>query len=163
MAWTVPMTWTNGLLVTNTHLNTHVRDNLNALKNPPTATVQPATLTPATTSTSFVTVQGTFFNHSLTTAANAAVLCAFQGVITSSTNATVSFTLEVDGSYVSGASTHGVWKFVNVGTGGAGVSLIWLVQGLSAAAHTFELFWKTSAGTLTLEPYTNMYWVREIS
>lgn len=162
MAWTVPMTWTNGLLVTNTHLNTHVRDNLDYLKNPPTATVAPST-SRTTTSTGFVTVDGSYFNHSVTTAANAAVLCAFQGVITSSVNTTAVFTIEVDGSYVSGGSTHGVWKSVNVGTGGAGVSMIWLVTGLSAAAHTFELFWKTSAGTLTLEPYTNQFWAREIS
>lgn len=161
MAWTVPMTWTNGLLVTNTHLNTHIRDNLNALKNPPTATVAPTTAR-TTTSTSFVTVDGTFFKHSLTTTGGD-VLVGFQGVVTSSTNATVSFTVEVDGVKVSGASTHGIWKGVNVGTGGAGVSLIWLVTGLSAAAHTFELFWKTSAGTLTLEQYTNQFWVREIS
>lgn len=161
MAWTVPMTWTNGLLVTNTHLNTHVRDNLDYLKNPPTATVATTTAR-TTTSTSFVTVDGTYFKHSLTTAGGD-VLVGFQGVVTSSTNATVSFTVEVDGVKVSGSSTHGIWKGVNVGTGGAGVTLSWLATGLSPGVHTFELFWKTSTGTLTLEPNTNQFWAREIS
>ena len=34
MAWTVPLTWTAGQLVTAAQMNTHVRDNLNLLKTP---------------------------------------------------------------------------------------------------------------------------------
>lgn len=161
MAWTNPKTWTVGAILSASDLNTHVRDNLNELKNPPTKTVEPTTAR-TTTSTSFVTVDGTFFKHSLTTTGGD-VLVGFQGVVTSSTNATVSFTVEVDGVKVSGASTHGIWKGVNVGTGGAGVTLSWLATGLSPGVHTFELFWKTSTGTLTLEANTNQFWAREIS
>ena len=34
MAWTTPKTWTAGELVTESTLNTHVRDNQNVLKTP---------------------------------------------------------------------------------------------------------------------------------
>lgn len=37
MAWTTPRTWSTGELVTAAVLNTHVRDNLNAIGNPWTA------------------------------------------------------------------------------------------------------------------------------
>jgi len=35
MAWTTPRTWVSGETVTDTLLNAHVRDNLNAIVNPP--------------------------------------------------------------------------------------------------------------------------------
>ena len=35
MAWTAPKTWADDELVTANVMNTHIRDNLNALKTPP--------------------------------------------------------------------------------------------------------------------------------
>jgi hypothetical protein len=57
MAWTSPATWVTNQLVTANDLNTQVRDNLNALKNPAGSIV---TLTSpiSTSSTSFVEVDG---------------------------------------------------------------------------------------------------------
>jgi len=40
MAWTTPRSWTAGETVTSTILNTHVRDNLNAIASPPYAYVR---------------------------------------------------------------------------------------------------------------------------
>lgn len=53
MAWTAPRTWSTGELVTATMMNTHVRDNLLALKTPPAASVATFSAT-STTSTTFV-------------------------------------------------------------------------------------------------------------
>lgn len=45
MAWTTPRTWVSGETVTDTLLNAHVRDNLNAIVNPPYVHVRAATNT----------------------------------------------------------------------------------------------------------------------
>lgn len=45
MAWTTPRTWVSGETVTDTLLNAHVRDNLNAIVNPPYVHVRAATTT----------------------------------------------------------------------------------------------------------------------
>lgn len=42
MAWTTPRTWANNETVTDAILNTHVRDNLNAIVNPPYVHVRAA-------------------------------------------------------------------------------------------------------------------------
>lgn len=42
MVWTVPRTWVTGEIVTAAHLNTHVRDNLNALRDNGTFASRPA-------------------------------------------------------------------------------------------------------------------------
>jgi hypothetical protein len=45
VAWTTPRTWTNNETVTDTILNAHVRDNLNAIANPPYVHVRAASTT----------------------------------------------------------------------------------------------------------------------
>ena len=45
MAWTTPRSWSAGETVTSTILNTHVRDNLNAIVSPPYAYIRATTAT----------------------------------------------------------------------------------------------------------------------
>ena len=45
MAWTTPRSWTAGETVTSTIMNTHVRDNFNAIVSPPYAYVRATTST----------------------------------------------------------------------------------------------------------------------
>lgn len=45
MAWTTPRSWSTGETVTSTILNTHVRDNLNAIVSPPYAYIRATTAT----------------------------------------------------------------------------------------------------------------------
>ncbi|MEO1163712.1 MAG: hypothetical protein AAFV98_08020 [Chloroflexota bacterium] len=64
MAWTQPKTWSNEPLVAS-DLNTHLRDNMEALKEPPSANYElDETSDYTTTSTTFVDVDST--NLSLT-------------------------------------------------------------------------------------------------
>ena len=68
LAWTTPKTWADDELVTANVMNTHVRDNLNALKAPPTARYElNRTSDYTTTSTSFVDVDGTKLALTITT------------------------------------------------------------------------------------------------
>jgi hypothetical protein len=56
VAWTTPRTWTNNETVTDTILNAHVRDNLNAIVSPPYVHVRSAS-TPSTLGTSASAIQ----------------------------------------------------------------------------------------------------------
>ena len=56
MAWTSPRTWTSGEVVTDTIMNAHVRDNLNAIANAPYVHVRAVTAT-TTIGTSATAVQ----------------------------------------------------------------------------------------------------------
>lgn len=160
MAWTAPRTWIAGELVTASLLNTHLRDNLNALKAPPTTQVA-ATGTRTTTSGGFVEVDATAFNLSLTTTGGD-VLLVLSAAVLSSAAARVNFDVEVDGTRLSDPSTQGA-MYLNIAAGQLGsVNLVRLVTGLAAGAHTFDLIWKTNAGTISLIGRSNQFWVREV-
>ena len=169
MAWTTPRTWVTDELVTASIMNTHVRDNLDALKSPPSASYvlnQGSDYT--TTSTSFVNVDGTNLSLGITTSGGA-VMVGFHGTVDADDSAAkIHFEVEVDGAR--NAGDDGI-VFVENHLYGAPVSFVRLITGLSAAAHTFKLQWKTSAGTATLfagagtsgKDVHPQFWVREVS
>ena len=89
MTWTTPKTWQVDELVTATIMNTHIRDNLNALKTPPSADYDcNEAANYATTSTTFVNVDAT--NLALTITTNGGdVLVHFHGTLQNSSSARV--------------------------------------------------------------------------
>ncbi len=158
MAWTSPRTWTTGELVTAAIMNTHVRDNLNALFSPPSDS---STLTTniSTTNTSFENATG--LTATLTTAGDT-VLIGFIGTLDHTVaSATIELDIDIDATREGG--TDGIISVETEKESNA--SFTWRATGLSAAAHTFQLQWKTTEATATLRATNRvvMFWAAEIS
>lgn len=165
--WTAPKTWADGNLVDEDDLNTHLRDNLIALKEPPTDHYEPDEASDyTTTSTSFVDVDSTNLRLDITTTGGD-VLVGFDGVVQNSTG-NVRFEVDIDGSPLAG--DEGIVK-CNPGSD-MHVSFVRLVTDLSSGSHTFKLQWRVGSGS-TGKLYAGagsvgsdnhpQFWVREAS
>lgn len=167
--WTPPATWTGSLITVN-RLNEQIRDNLEFLKDPPSASYEADEGSNyTTTSSSFVDVDSTNLSLTIETAGGD-VLIAFHGTVTrSASGGIVRFDVDVDGTRV--ASDDGIIAAEPVTGAGMPVSFVRYVTGLSPGSHTFKLQWKINTGTATLYAGagTSQYdihpqmWVREVS
>ncbi len=170
MAWTTPKTWTSEPL-TSADLNTHLRDNLEFLKDPPTAhyeCVETADYT--TTSTTFVDIDETNLSFTLETEGGD-VLIGFHGMVqvNSSSKRTIAFDVAIDGERLGGIA--GIHIVYGLNTEKLPVSFVRLVTSLSAGSHTFSLQWRVSASQATLyagagsgdTDIVPQFWVREVS
>lgn len=167
MAFSTPKTW-SAALVTVADMNTYIRDNQIALKDPPTDSYDVNEVADyTTTSATFVDVDATDLALTITTTGGD-VLVHFHGTtIHSSTNARF-FDVDMDGARLGGDD-----GFLNIGGSDDAIpaSFTRLVTGLSAGSHTFKLQWRTSAGTLTMYAGAGtsagdvhpQFWVREVS
>ena len=173
--WTSPKTWATGELVTAALLNTHLRDNLEFLKAPPTTVyVLNESSDYTTTSTAFVNVDNTKLALALTTNGGD-VLISFHGMLLSSSNGRViSLDVEVDGVRLGGDDGLIAAHWVSgVLVSASSVSFTVLARGLSAGNHTFKLQWKLNIGSATATLYAGAgttyfdhhphFWVREVS
>jgi hypothetical protein len=141
MAWTAPKTWAGDLLATS-DFNLHIRDNLLWLKSPTSVSV---TLANAITTTSTSWADATGLSVTMTTNGGN-VLVIFTAATKHSADGSTWVDLDVDGASQGG--TDGI--MFRTGTGLRNVSFSWVVEGLSAASHTFKIRWKVSAGTATM-------------
>ena len=165
MSWTQPKTWASEPL-TSSDLNTHLRDNLEILKDPPSNNY---TLNQGsdyqTTITSFTNVDGTNLSLTITTQGGD-VMVHFHGVVGNGTG-TVFLDFTIDG--VRHGGDDGIIR--SVGNGVQGISFTRLITGLAAGSHTFTLQWKVNASTGTLYAGAGtslfdvhpQFWVREVS
>lgn len=173
MAYTSPRTWVAGETVTAALLNTHLRDNLIALKDPPTDSYNVNEASDYnTTSTTFVDIDATDLALTITTTGGD-VLVGFSGSIEENTGALefVYLDVAVDGTRRGG--DDGILMIGNtVSTEPQVMSFVYLVTGLSAGSHTFKLQWKVSAGgdaTMWAGAGTSekdvhpQFWAREVS
>ncbi len=162
MTWTAPKTWAADELVTATDFNTHLRDNLLALKQPPSQQiVRLNTSSYTTTSTAFVTVDDTNLKITLTTAGGD-VLIWFNAVANTSGAYSLMLTLSIDG--VDQGPANGLTYVY--GTGITPLSFVLLASGISAGEHLYRLRFRVSGGTGTLISTANMpviFGVREVS
>jgi hypothetical protein len=165
MVWITPKTWSTGEALTASDLNTHLRDNLNALKAPPTAHYElNESADYTTTSTTFVNVDGTKLSLSLTTTGGDVLVC-FAGFIQSTGSHAVYLDLLLDAARVGG--NDGI---VGIYNGFVTLPLVYLLTGVSAGAHTIKLQWKVSGGTGTLYAGAGtlnfdmhpQFWAREV-
>lgn len=170
MTWITPKTWVTNEPLTASDLNTHLRDNLNALKAPPTDeyTLNESSAY-STTSTSFVDIDATNLALSITTTGGD-VLIGFNATIYGSggTLPYVFFDVDIDGARMMG--DDGILAH-RIGNGSATYSVCFAIlkQGLSAGAHTFKLQWRVdtatggliagSGGSVDTHP---QFWVREV-
>lgn len=150
--WTTARTWSTGELVTASIMNTHVRDNLNALKTPSggySLINQGADYT--TSSTSFADIDAT--NLILTFTTNGGdVMVFFVGNVTNS-NAGARQYFDIFES-VANTRYGGDDGLLCVPSAGSTVAnpfcLAVRIPSLTAASHSFKVQWKVSAGTATL-------------
>lgn len=148
--WTDPPNFTAGRF-TSAMGNTYVRDNLLALKYPPTAIYNTAGLTSdfSTSSTSFTDVDSTNLALSITTAGNGAagasdVLIWLCGTLYSSGSIRIYFRILEDGSTL---NIDGDGLLVSELSGVRPVGFTFLRVNASIGSHTYKLQWKVSSGT----------------
>ncbi len=185
MAYTAPRTWVAGEIVTATLMNTHLRDNLIALKDPPSAASSLNVSDLSTTSTSFTNIDGTNLSLSVTTTGGD-LMVGFSGSfvmtntdLSSRCRGALDFT--VDGTRQ--GNTDGILSLGEGGfadhaddEGGTPVSFVRLVTGLAAGAHTINMQWKAASdgtGTTTIKLFGGagstynlsepQFWAREVS
>ena len=172
MVWTPPKTWSNEPLIAG-DMNTHLRDNLSILKDPPSdAYTIDDSADYTTNSTSFIDVDG---NFELTIETGGGdVMIGFCAMVLMNTSSTVvSFDVDIDGVRHGGDDGITGISFYNSGAFAKyPVSFVILVEGLDEGSHTFTLQWKCSAantatlyagaGTTNLDHH-GQFWVREVS
>lgn len=145
MAFTSPKTWTSAL-VTVAEFNEQIRDNMLALKDPPTDLYdadEGADYT--TTSTSFADIDATNLALTITTTGGD-VLITFTGATINSGGNTL---FDVHES-VANARLGGDDGITRAPGSGVPLAIAYWVQGLAAGSHTFKLQWRVNAGTATL-------------
>lgn len=159
MAWTTPRTWAEPEIVTETIMNTHVRDNLDYLKDRLDGVAKQYIRTATdytTTSTSFVEVDGS--NLALTfTTDGSDVLVTFTGYGYLSTQGYIDIGVDVDGTdYFLIRHDHNATPPEY-----RAFTFSYIFTGLSAASHTFKLVWRVETGTGNLIAGTLLFDARE--
>lgn len=154
MAWTIPRTWTALTPLGATDLNTHLRDQLNVLKDPPfQQNIWSGTA--VTTASTAVPIDTANLSISLTTYGGAIHL-SFQGY-QDSTNAAF-YTFQWDGTAFNSGSA-----LVRLAVAGMVRYDAW-VTGLASGSHTFTPLWWQAAGlnvTLRGTSANAIFWARE--
>lgn len=175
MAYTTPETWANEL-VTSAKWTTNLKTNILALKDPPSDNYE------ANEGANYTKTGGSWgdvdtdFNHSITTTGGA-VLLSFTGNVEPSgaVPSLAFFDVSVDGTRIVNQSDAGLAVALGAFAGGTIVlvSFSYLVTGLSAGAHTFNLQWSGNDGLSFITMYAGagtasydlhpQFFVREIS
>lgn len=158
MAWTTPRTWVAGEVPTAAIMNAHVRDNLNALKDPPQAVAENWNVALSTTSTSFVNMTGV---EATVTTTGGRLLIGFT-ISASATGGTsgdyTAWEITIDGTAVSG-HVDGVAKLFS--SLAAPVSVVYLSAAPAAGAHTVRVQWRTTNAGRTASASKFQLWARE--
>ncbi len=166
MAWTSPKTWTAEVL-TSSDLNTHLRDNLNALKEPPDNFYEVNNVSDLTfTTTSWADLDSTNLSLAITTAGGD-IRVWFQAAVSHSSGVAY-FSFDLDGTTVNSADDGiaRVWQ-----NSAQMIYVEWWFRDVAAGAHTIKVKAKVSAGTLTVfrgqasagNRIDGMFMVREMS
>lgn len=139
--WTTPRTWSVSETLTATLFNQHIRDNLDWLKTPASAS---ATLTSniSTTSTSFVDATGLSVTF---TTRGGNVLALAMLTVQASAAETAWFRLNLDGTGTLILCQQRIASASDLQS----VALMWLFSSVSAASHTIKVQY-TSVGGATV-------------
>lgn len=144
MAWTSPKSWTAEVL-TSSDLNTHLRDNLNALKDPPDSFYDMSVASDISfTTTSFADLDAAL---SLSiTSYGGDLRVYFQAAIVQSAGIAY-FSFDLDGTTVNSAD-DGLAR--SNGTAAHMLTMEYWFRGVASGAHTIKVKAKVSTGTLTV-------------
>lgn len=158
MAWSIPKTWLNEVVIVQ-DMNQYLRDNLLALKYPPSAVynIQESS-NYSTSSTSFVdinAVEGKFL-HTITTTGdgnggNGDVMVALLASVYATTAIRVYFRIVLDGVAQNANDGLLVMNTAPAPTFGLGMaSFMFPLRNVSPDTHEIKLQWKVSSGTAIL-------------
>lgn len=143
MAWTTPKTWTNEPLVAG-DLNTHLRDNLTELKDPPSDSyILDESSDYSTASTAFVDIDSTNLSFNITTNGGNIWVIFCPSIACTGLGA---MDIDVDGVRQGGDDGIIAWNSTPTKPGRV-IPLIYRVEGLSAGSHTFKIQWKSFSGS----------------
>lgn len=154
MAWTTPQTWTQSL-VTVDDLNEQIRDNLSFLFDPTEDhNTGDKGSNYTTTGTSFAAVDtaGGDDLRLVMTPQGEDVEIEFDCDVSHGTaNGRTYLNLYIDGvAVVDGDGLACSADSLTTGTGVEHMHFRWVARGLSLTSHTFDVYWKTNAGTATM-------------
>ena len=135
MTWTRPKTWVTGEALTASDLNTHLRDNLDALKSPPTKQFN-GVITADSNSVSFVDIDPALELELATAGGDVLVGISIDGLVVNTATVGGAVRLLVDG--LPRATLTQVWPVDNARLSLGGV---YLIEDLDAAVHRFKLQW----------------------
>jgi hypothetical protein len=172
MPWTTPKTWVVNEKVGASDLNTHLRDNLNALKAPSTLITAFASgaLSAVTTATTFTAITG-WLSATLTTYGGDVMLFMAGMFARDGADRRMSLDIQIDGTGRYHARADEGWgrHTLEVSTATSGTVKPLgpvLITGLASGQHTFVPLWKVNTGTAVLYLTTGIpafVWVREVS
>lgn len=172
MAYTIPKTWTVDELLAATDMNTYVRDNVAALKNPPSFLTAFASgaLVLSTTATTFTAISSALSASLGTYGGDIMVFIQLQLAGDTDTRR-ISLDWLVNGTALYGAYAFGAGRAragtTMATTGNTTVFGPLLVTGLASGTHVFQPVWRTDAGTAFTWATTGaapiIMWVREVS
>lgn len=169
--WTTPKTWNTGDPLTAADLNTHVRDNLEYLKDKPSAAYRADESSDySTTSTSFVNVDAAKFALAITTKGEDVLIGFLGSLVQSSASNAMYLDIQVDSTRL-GLDDGLLVLYPNSTAVRQSAGFVYLLRGLAAGTHTFRLQWKVSGGTATLHAGAGTasydthpeFWVKEIA
>lgn len=174
MSFSDPITFVANQRLTKDQLNVALRDNMDALKNPPTASYITFAHSAdySTTSTSFVDVDATNMALSITTTGNGNggngdVMIGFTGTLYSAGSIRIYLRILEDGVALN--ADDGL--LVSEGSGTRPASFMFLRANVTPAAHIYKLQYKASSGTGILlanagtstRDCRSQFWVRELT
>lgn len=176
MTWNTPIDWQVDQLVTAEDLNSQLRDNLNYLKDPPTASYILNEATDfASSSSSWVDVDGAGSQFQLTIDTSGGdVMIGFHGFVCNfHTGVTYTyFDVDLDGTRIGGDDGLCLARLAAAAglSQNQEIAFVHLHTELAAGSHTFKLQWRVIAGTTYLyagagTSYFNLhpqFWVREV-
>jgi len=172
MAYTIPKTWAVDELLGATDMNTYVRDNVAALKNPPSFLTAFASgaLVLSTTATTFTAISSALSASLGTYGGDIMVFIQLQ-LAGDTDSRRISLDWLVNGTALYGAYAFGAGRArpgtTMATTGNTTVFGPLLVTGLASGTHVFQPVWKTEAGTAFTWATTGaapiIMWVREVS
>jgi len=172
MAYTIPKTWAVDELLGATDMNTYVRDNVAALKNPPSFLTAFASgaLVLSTTATTFTAISSALSASLGTYGGDIMVFIQLQ-LAGDTDSRRISLDWLVNGTALYGAYAFGAGRArPGTTTGATGNTTVFgplLVTGLASGTHVFQPVWKTEAGTAFTWATTGaapiIMWVREVS
>lgn len=151
MAWTTPKNW-SAILVTVADLNTHIRDNLNALKTPPQDIYSTGAYAGAnTTSSTFVNIDATNLSLDITTTGGRIAILLQVLVYATATAQRAYFDISINGSRI-GDTSYGLGNVYCATAGERFTYNLFIVTGAQAAgSYNVKPMWLVnSGGTINL-------------
>lgn len=166
MAWTTPKTWVTGELVTATDLNTHLKDNLNALRGVPSI-VSNFALYSQTNSTGFIDVSSSL-NQTVSVSAGSRLHVCMWGScsMVSGTNVLKKgyFDILLDSNRV-GDTTAGL-QMINGSTWSGEYilpfNISYITSTLASGNHTIKPQYRSEDNAFYIKILQFQVWVREL-